>query len=414
MYPDSDLSLRSRCLWYHRVMRLYRVGLFTDVYLPNPNGVSTSVYLLMRELRRMGHEAWVVAPTNPETPEDEEGVVRIPSLPYPFFEGTRVAMPSSRRLPTQFEIIHTHTPALLGAWGLQISRRRKIPHVSTFHTNYEKYAHYIPGLSFLDKYTGIVQKVAGAFYNRAEVVIAPTKPVEKLAEEYGVLRPIRVIPNGIDIQILESSPVPASPWPAGKRRLLTVSRLGKEKSLEVVVEAFALLKKQVDAHLVFLGEGPEKESLARLAHELGVGDAVTFAGAVPYSQVGGYYRLAELFLFASETETQGLVLWEAEAMGVPVVTVGAEGTLSGVDPGKTGYLVAPKDSRAMAAYAVQLLQNEEMRLRFGLEARHFAESRSASRVALKVVEAYDEASEILRAEPSRLSIPMPRLPRAET
>jgi len=189
-------------------MRLYRVGLFTDVYFPNPNGVTTSVYLLLRELRRMGHEAWVIAPAHPEAPENEEGVVRVPSVAYPFYEGQQIALPSARHLPTEFELVHTHTPLTLGVWGLRIARNKNLPHVSTFHTHYEKYAHYVPGLAFLDKYTGIVPRLAKAFYNRVEVVIAPTEPVKRLAESYGIERPIRVIPTGIDNRLLEEAPLP--------------------------------------------------------------------------------------------------------------------------------------------------------------------------------------------------------------
>ncbi|GLV47081.1 glycosyl transferase [Thermus sp. LT1-2-5] len=393
-------------------MRLYRIGLFTDVYFPNPNGVTTSVYLLLRELRRMGHEAWVIAPKHPEAPAQEEGVVRVPSVAYPFYEGQQIALPSAKYLPTEFELIHTHTPLTLGVWGLRIARNKGLPHVSTFHTHYEKYAHYVPGLAILDKYTGIVPRLAKAFYNRVEVVIAPTEPVKRLAEGYGIERPIRVIPTGIDTRILEEAPLPSPPpWPAGKRRLITVGRLGKEKSFDVVLKAVAELSREADVFLVHIGEGPELAALQALAHELGIAERVRFLGPVPYHRIGGYYRLAELFLFASETETQGLVIWEAQAMGVPVVAVGAEGVLEGVEDGKTGYLVPPGDYRALAEKALELLQDESKRERMSLQARAWAMERSAERIAERIVAVYDEASEILRAEPRRLIFPFPRLPR---
>ena len=375
-------------------MRLYRVGLFTDVYFPNPNGVTTSVYLLLRELRRMGHEAWVIAPAHPEAPENEEGVARVPSVAYPFYEGQQIALPSARHLPTEFELVHTHTPLTLGVWGL-------------------RNAHYVPGLAFLDKYTGIVPRLAKAFYNRVEVVIAPTEPVKRLAESYGIERPIRVIPTGIDNRLLEEAPLPSpSPWPEGKRRLITVGRLGKEKSFDVVLKAVAELAREEDVFLVHIGEGPALPLLTALAKELGVADRVLFLGPVPYRRIGGYYRLAELFLFASETETQGLVIAEAPARGGPVVTVGAEGVLEGVEDGKTGFLVPPGDFRALAEKALELLKDEERRRRFSLQARAFALKRSAETIAEQIVAVYDEASEILRVEPRRLIFPFPRLPRS--
>ncbi|WP_027882204.1 glycosyltransferase family 4 protein [Meiothermus rufus] len=391
-------------------MRLYRVGLFTDTYLPGPNGVATSVYLLKRELRRMGHEAWVLAPEMPDVDPREEGVVRVPSVPYPFFENQRLAMPSSRYLPTEFEIFHTHTPLFIGIWGARLAQRQHLPHVSTFHTHLEKYAHYIPGVAAINKYVGIMQKVCQAFYNRADVVIAPTEPVKRLAESYEIEREIRVVPTGIDLELLQAAPLPASPWPSGQRRLLHVGRLGKEKSVDVVIRALAEIRQEQEAHLALIGMGPQEEELRQLALELGLLEHITFVGAVPYEKIGGYYQMAELFLFASETETQGLVLWEAQAMGVPVVAVGAEGTLQGVDEGKSGYLVPPGDPRALARRALELLQDEALRQRFSEGARRFADQRTARRIAEQIVEVYDEATWLVQVEPRRLKIPFPRLP----
>jgi len=393
-------------------VRLYRIGLFTDTYLPGPNGVATSVYLLKRELRRMGHEAWVLAPEMPDANPREDWVVRVPSVAYPFFENQRLAMPSSRYLPTEFEIFHTHTPLFIGIWGARLAQRQQLPHVSTFHTHLEKYAHYIPGVASLNRYVGIMQKVCQAFYNRADVVIAPTEPIKRLAESYEIEREIRVIPTGIDTDILLAAPDPASPWPAGKRRLLHVGRLGKEKSVDVVIRAFAEIRKESDAHLALIGAGPDQAELTRLARELGVDEHITWVGPVDYEKIGGYYRMAELFLFASETETQGLVVWEAQAVGVPVLAVGAEGTLQGVDQGSSGYLVPPGDHQTMAQKALELLRDENLRLRFSQGARRFADQRTARRIAEQIVEAYDEATQLVAFEPRRLKIPFPRLPQS--
>ncbi len=393
-------------------MRLLRIGLFTDVYFPSKNGVSTSVFLLWRELRRMGHDAWIVAPAWPEARTAEEGVVRVKSVPYPFFDDYRMGLPSPRVLPKPFEIVHTHAPLTMGLWGLRLAERWRVPHISTFHTHYEKYAHYVPGLAFLDRFTHLIPRLARAFYNRADLVIAPSRPILDLIEKYEIDRPARVIPNGVDTELLESAPDPRPlPWPPGRRRVLTVSRLGKEKRLDVALAAFAEIAEATDAHWVLIGEGPERERLEKEAHDLGVADRVTFVGPVPYEKIGGYYRHAELFLFASDTETQGLVLWEAQAMGVPVVAVGAEGTLEGVADGESGFLVPPGDAGALAKKARLLLADEALRRRFAEAARRFAERRSAPRVAEEILAAYEEAEAIHRAEPKKLILRFPTFPR---
>jgi glycosyltransferase involved in cell wall biosynthesis len=190
--------------------------------------------------------------------------------------------------------------------------------------------------------------------------------------------------------------------------LLHVGRLGQEKSVDVVLRAMAEILRESEAHLALIGVGPDQEELERLARELGILEHLTFVGSVPYAKMGGYYRLAELFLFGSVSETQGLVLWEAQAVGVPVVSVGAEGTLAGVEEGSSGYLVAPGDHRGLAQKTLELLKDEDLHRRFSAGARKFADQRSAKRVAEKVVAMYDEATQLVQIEPRRLKIPFPQ------
>lgn len=357
----------------------------------------------------MGHEAWIIAPKWPDT-ESEEGIVRVQSVPYPFFEDYRLGLPNAKLLPTKFEVVHSHVPFTMGLWALSLAQKWKVPHVSTFHTHYEKYAHYVPGLAFLDRHTHIIPRLARAFYNRVDLVITPTHPVKQLVQDYKIERPVRVIPTGIDTELLESAPLPKPcPWPEGRRRVLTVSRLGKEKSLDVAMKAFARVAEATDAHWVLVGEGPEEENLKSLAVSLGVEDRVTFAGAVPYEKIGGYYRAAEVFLFASETETQGLVLWEAQAMGLPVVAVAAGGVIESVVEGVGGRLAPPGDLEALAGALERLLLDPEEHRRLSEGARRFAGKRSADRIAEEMVAAYLEAEAISRSEPKKLIFSFPTL-----
>ena len=367
-----------------------RIGLFADVYVPNPNGLASSVFLLARELNRLGEEAWVVAPRLKGAPAEEERTIRVPSVPVPF-EGHRLGIPLLRDLP-DFDLIHTHAPGPLGLWGAWIAHHKHIPHVSTLHTEFDEYAHYAPGGEWLNQKTGIVPKGVGWFFNHTDAVIAPTLPIERLARSYQITKPVHVIPTGIDAELLTQAPIPASPWPEGRRRILTVSRMGKEKSLDVVLEAFAKFARAENAHLALIGFGPEENNLRAQARALGIADRVSFVGVIPYKEIGGYYRLAELFLFASRTETQGLVLLEAQILGVPVVAVGAEGTLSGVADGESGYLVAPGDSAALAERALRLLRDPELYSRFREGALKFGHQHSARRMAEEILAVYRQAA----------------------
>lgn len=374
-------------------MRSLRIGLLSDVFLPDPNGVSTSVLLLQRELRRRGHRAVIVAPRFPghHDPEGMHGVVRIPSMVNPALPRQRLAFPSRRRLPGPFELIHTHTPGALGFWGARLARRWEVPHLTTFHTHLEHYAHYVPGLSTLERHAGVLSRIVRRFYSAADLVIAPTEASRLALAGYGVHRPSVVLPTGIDGSLLGDAPAIASPWPAGKRRLLSVGRLGHEKRLDVVLRALAAVRQQHDAHLLVLGEGPQEAELRALAASLGLSEHVTFFGPVALAAIGAYYRSSELFLFASDTETQGLVLAEAQTMGVPVVAVGAGGTLDGVDHGRSGFLVEPGDFRALAAQASRLLGDPDLHASLSGGARQFARRFSASKMAEQMLDVYLQA-----------------------
>jgi 1,2-diacylglycerol 3-alpha-glucosyltransferase len=371
-------------------MRSLRIGLLTDVFLPDQNGVSTSVLLLQRELRRRGHRAVIVAPRFPDyfDPETLHGVVRLPSMVHPALPRQRLAFPTRRRLSGQFDLIHTHTPGAIGFWGARLAKRWDIPHISTFHTHLEHYAHYIPGLSTLEKHAGVLTKIVRRFYSKADLIVAPTEASRAMLPHYGIYRPSVVLPTGIDESLLQEAPDVPSPWPAGKRRLLSVGRLGFEKRHELVFQALGEIRKQHDAHLVLLGEGPQLEFLREKARSLGLEGHVTFFGSVPLATIGAYYRQAELFLFGSDTETQGLVLAEAQTMGVPVVAVGAEGTLGSVDAGVSGYLVGSGDWLGLAAYSSALLDDPALMAELSGGARQFARRFSSSKMAEQMLDIY--------------------------
>lgn len=372
----------------------YRVGLFTDSFLPSPNGVANSVYLTQRELNRMGHDAWVIAPRHPEAPPREDRVLRYPSVAYPFFDEYRISLPVGPRIP-RFDIIHTHTPITIGAWGNFLAHRRGVPHVSTYHTHIEGYTHYVPGATALDRVTHISRRLVRAFYDRADLVIAPSRAIEDMLAAYRLPVPVEVIPTGIDVELLESAPEPPgpshAPWPEGSRRLLTVSRLGREKELPLLLNAVARIAVHADIHLVVIGSGPDEADLRREADLLGLRKRVTFLGRIPYAEIGGYYRRAEVFALPSSTETQSLVLLEAAACGLPTVAARALGAQEQVEDAISGFLTEPGNIDGFTAHIATLLADEDLRRRMGAAGRRLAERKSTAASALALTEAYRTA-----------------------
>lgn len=368
-------------------MKPLRIGLFTDTFLPDHNGIVTSVLLLSDELQALGHEVEIVAPRFPNQGKDQRADVRrVRSLRYPFLPTYRLAWPTQRSFEQRYDLIHTHTPLTLGLAGARLARKWNVPHVATYHTHLESYTHYVPGMTALQRHTGVVTRVMGLFYRRADAVIAPTVGMMDVLRQMKVRRSV-VIPTAIAPQVLYSAPALESPWLPGYRRVLTVGRLAREKRFDLVLEAVAMMP---DTFLVIVGEGPERQHLQAQAHSLGIAERVKFLGVVPWTQIGSYYRLAELFLFASDTETQGLVLQEAQLMGVPVVAVGARGTLSGVAQGQSGYLVTPGNVSGLVQHSRRILDNPQLWQQLSVGAQQFGASWSPSGVAQRVVDVYTD------------------------
>lgn len=371
-----------------------RVGLFTDSFLPSPNGVANSVYLTQRELNRLGHDAWVIAPQHPEAPAHEDRVLRYPSVAYQFFDEYRISLPIGPRVP-RFDVIHTHTPITIGGWGNFLAHRRGVPHISTYHTHIEGYTHYVPGATVLDRVTHISRRLVRAFYDRADLVIAPSHAIEQLLAAYHLPVPVQVIPTGIDVDLLDDAPAPPgaphAPWPEGVGRILTVSRLGREKELPLLLQAVARIAVHAQVHLVVIGSGPDEAELRRHAEALGIAGHVTFLGRVPYTEIGGYFRRAQVFALSSSTETQSLVLLEAAACGLPTVAARALGAQEQVEDGVTGFLTEPGNVDGFTAHIATLVADDDLRGRMGEAGRQLAARKSTAATAATLVAAYRTA-----------------------
>lgn len=374
-----------------------KIALLSDTFLHNPNGVSSSLVLLHRELSRLGHDVWIIAPSLGANRVEDSRVIRLRSLAYPFYPSQRIALPFGSIAPPGLDIVHTHTPLTVGLMGIRLARRYRIPHVATIHVDYESYLHYVPALSSINKVTHVVPRMIRSVYQGADLVLTPSRSTMTVAQSYGIERPMEVVPNGVDIQYLKSAPEINCPWPRGARRLLAISRLGQEKSVHNLVKALSHLAAcNHNVHLVIVGEGPEERRLFDLSCELGVRDRLTIRPSIPFFAIGAYYRDAEVLLSASATETQGMVLWEAQAMGVPVVAAASGGAAEAVLNEQTGYLVPVGDPEALARATSKILMDSGGKSWMAERARTWGRQRSSEVMAAEVVSAYQRAQKLHR------------------
>ena len=301
------------------------VAFFTEVYSPIINGVVASIDGLRAGLRDAHVDVTIVAPFFPHVRCDDDAIVRLPSLPLPTSTGYRFCVPfvsrHARARIARANIVHAHSPFVTGWLGADIARRRGVPLVFTYHTRIDEYAHYAPFEPRIARSAMIA--LTRTFANRANAVIVPTEAMRDRLREIGVHATIAVIPSSIDFAHFargaRSDAARALLGVRGDRRIaLAVSRIAKEKHLELAIDALSTAR---DVHLSVVGDGPHRAALEARAHARGVHDRVTFTGALAPDALPDVYASSDAFVFPSETETQGLVLAEALAAGLPVVAV---------------------------------------------------------------------------------------------
>ena len=374
------------------------IGIFTDSYRPYISGVVRSIDSFASELRKMGHNVYIFAPKYKGAP-DEPYVYRFHSVRPLANNDFTLAIPFSSKLRTtlsklNLDLIHTHSPFIMGRLGAHCARRAGIPLVFTYHTLYDQYVHYVPVVEPVARWA-VVHYTAN-YCNRADRIITPTTVVAKMIKNYGISTPISVLPTGIDYQLFKSGD---PNWlrerygiGQNEKILLYVGRLGQEKNLDFLMHAVRLVKKKLPdqkLRLVLVAGGPERENLERLAVELELCDNVLFTGPLPPKEVAHCYKGADLFTFASCTETQGLVLLEAMAAGLPPVAVGANGVLDMVESYTDGILV-DLDLEKFSSAIVELLTNPELKDKLVQNARLKAERYSTSNMAKKLSALYEE------------------------
>lgn len=392
--------------------------MFADSWHPAINGVVTSLEILRASLQGEGHEVDLLVPGVRGRIERDPKVHPFVSVPLPIHRESRFSLPCPwthvRRLErSRPDVVHIHTPFNLGLLGQWLSGRLRIPYVFTHHTLWEEYVHYVPLVSrrLLRR---MAVSVCRRMCDRAALVIAPSHDVAVRLRAQGVTRPIEVIPTGIDVERFRSGNARATRDSLGiepdEPLALYVGRLAREKSLDLVIDAFHAIARTIPrSRLIVVGDGPERPALEEQARALGLLDTrrVVFTGYVPRGDLVHYFKAARVFLFASGTETQGLVSLEAQAAGCPVVAVRATGSSEAVLHEETGFLV-PADREAFAAAACRLLLEDSLQASMSERAVRRAESASSREMVGHTLAAYTRAlAEAPSPRPARPSVADP-------
>ncbi len=393
-----------------------RIGLFTNNYRPLVNGLATSVESFAVSFRRAGHDVTVVAPRYLGGSPPEAGVLRVPALRAPTHHAYRLPMAwrpgvASAVQALQLDVFHAHHPLLLGAAAARWARRAGRPLVFTYHTHYDRYAHYIPGPSRLVARLAIRQAIA--FANRADLVIAPGPAVARALRSHGVSTRIAIVPTGVAPATGTGETSRADRRQAlglrdGAPLCLSAGRLAREKNQAFLLSAFALILRDLPgARLILVGEGDDRQRLERLTRALGIGERVQFVGAVPHEAVGEYYLAADLFLFPSTSETQGIVVLEALAAGLPVVAVQSDAAADLLGDGRGGILT-PEGPVAFAGSVVELWTQPERRRAMGVAGRQVADAYAPDTCAATLLGLYEELVGAARAVPAHARAVRPR------
>lgn len=353
-----------------------KIAMMTNNYKPFVAGVPISVEKLSVGLRALGHQVTVFAPSYDEQ-DTEEDVIRYGALLKGVAGGFSVPNSLDPKIERafwegHFDVIHVHHPMMIGATARYLSWKYHVPLVSTYHTRYEQYLHYV-GLTGLERFWPIyLRRTLGA----CNMVFAPTPHIRDYLRETGINPPIEVLPTGLSKTAFYPDQQKAKrlreQFCEGRPFLFcTVARLAKEKNLEFLLESLALYKQKAGPcfKLLLIGKGPYREKLCRRIGELALTEEIILTGEVRNEDMKEYCAASDLFLFSSRSETQGIVLLEAMAVGTPVLALRATGTDDIVINGVNGYMTqvsgdSPKDriqdARVFADKAMAILSGKEL------------------------------------------------------
>lgn len=418
-----------------------RVLYFSDTFLPKTDGVAVSIKNFSELLALRGHEFLICAPKygdgDFDRMTDQIQVVRFRCGYLPSYPDIKVVLPSPGKIKKIIEdfkpdLIHIHTPGLLGLYAINAAERFGIPTIGTYHTLMAEQEMYVSfyrlfkldklffkvnkfkkklNIEELDKIVKfdnfnirkkIILKICNDIYNRCDLVISPSHLIKLQLIEYGITKPITVVSNGMDLKRFKGVPKTLK---GEAPKFLHVGRISYEKNCDVVISAFHIIKeKYPQATLTIIGEGPAIPSLQRQAEHLGILDSVEFKGFIPNAVLHEEYPKYDIFLTASTMETQGLVVLEAIACGLPAVGVDAFALPELIKHGQNGFIAKSFDHKGIAEGALEIVKNPDLYSKFSKQSIHIASGHEMEKCVDLMEEVYSKVIDAMQGKIKKSSV----------
>lgn len=387
----------ARWLGKPKMERKLRIAIFSECYRPTRNGVVSSVETFREHLSELGCHVKIFAPSYPGYHETDEDVHRFPSFCFSTYVEYPIAIPLAiepwgRLKQFSPHIVHVHSIFWLTRFGGYWAKRHRIPLVLTYHTLVTEYLHYAPLPKTLAR--ALVIKLSRDFCNMCDLVIVPSPAVIPILRSYGVRTEIVPLPTGVDVREFQGGDGASVRRQYGIPQdaivLLYAGRIGLEKNIDFLIKAASVvLQKCENAYLLLVGPGPYLPRAKRIADSLNTSHRIIFAGGHPRERMKDFYAAADVFVFASLTETQGLTVTEAMAAGLPCVAINARGVSWAFKDGIHGFL-SPNDESSFVERIRWLISNADLRRRMGEEARrHVEQNLSPRKIAEHLLALYE-------------------------
>lgn len=391
---------------------MMRIAMLTNNYKPFIGGVPISIERLSQGLRNLGHEVYIFAPTY-ENQEDEPYVLRYKSFKKKLKGNMTIPNTFDSKIEAtfallNFDIIHVHHPVLCGDLATYLGRKYNIPVAYTYHTRYEQYLHYMelfnkweylfPKSELLNRVKNqFVPAVIKKFAQQCDIIFAPTPLMQTTLENMGVTTPIEILPTGINPKFFKKdlnniSKIRETYLGDKKFLFCSVSRLSDEKNISFIIRGLCQLKETYGNYfrMLLIGDGPLKAELESQVATLNLTENVVFIPSVSNDLIGDYYRACDLFLFASQSETQGIVLLEAMAASIPVVAIKASGVIDVVKNEINGYMTEANIDEWVQKIIILLSNSQKMCL-MKINAYETATHYSSERIAMLAESYYSQA-----------------------